>query len=290
MNFKHNIRKLKLPESFKNTDLILFVKFEGNETKLSLSNVGESLVPNPNVGKWCKKNANGYTIIDYSLPKARRYVTTFYFHPWNNPDIPLRAADIYKDCYQRRTIEPTSIQISLVSNEEGEMFFATSIDKNTSDNAILTAINVFIECFGSCYIDNKLEIKIPQNTRLLEWEILPPGKKPSEIIRHLGVKQKESEIKYSEDRMKFLESKPCKVIGQGINGSFGYFGYVYKNICIFECGFYGNATYVVGSANWEELSKKTKKELVESKDVLDKLIHNEKWFENISEIFAKYEG
>ena len=285
-------RKNSLPAEFKSKDLIISVPFDESFSKLNLCNIGDELIPDPGLGKWCKKNACGYLVTDYQSPKIYRYVSTNYIHPWGKKELPRVPVDIHRYCFQKKEIEPNFIKISLVSNNEGEMFYASFLKTGPTDADIITAINVYIEIFGKCDVGTELKLVKPSKIKELEWEILPPDKKPSDMIRQMseGRKQKESAIQYSEARTKFLEKKQYKLIGRGINGSYGYFGYVYNNICIFECAIYGNATYIVDSSNWEELSKMTKRELIESENVVEKLIHTEKWFGKIEKIFEKYES
>lgn len=289
MLIERKIRKISSLKSFDGKDLFIFVPYLGNENKLNLKAIGDALIPSPQNGKWCSKNAIGYTKTDKSSPKKNRYVTTIYIHPWGNTDLPLKPADIYKDCYQKIIIEPTEIYIALVSNEEGELFYATKLEKDCSDETKVTAINIFVEIFGYCNYSNELTVNIPSKIIKLDWEILPPGSKPSDFIRSIGPTMSEGKISYSEDRLKHLEKKPVVYIGQGINGSFGYFAFVFNKICIFESAFYGNATYIVSSKEWEELSKMTKKELIDSNNVLEKIIHNQNWFKRIDEIYLKFE-
>ena len=292
MNFTKKKRKNNLPAELRNKDLIVSTPFKGVPSKLNLRHIGDELLPDPGLGKWCNRNACGYSVTDYTSPKIYRYVSTNYIHPWGKLELPRVPVDIHKYCYRKKEIEPNFIKISLVSNDDGEMYYASLLKADSKDYDIITAVNMFIEIFGECDVGTELNVLPPSRIKHLNWEILPPDKKPSDLIRQMseGRKQKESTIQYSEARTKFLEKKPYKCIGRGINGSYGYFGYVYLNICVFECALYGNATYIVNSSNWEELSKMTKRELIESNNVVEKLIHTEDWFEKIEEAFIKYES
>ncbi|WP_368489223.1 hypothetical protein [Clostridium sp. BJN0013] len=54
-----------------------------------------------------------------------------------------------------------------------------------------------------------------------------------------------------------------------------------------ELAIYGNATYIIPKENWEVLSQKTKQELIDSRVVVDKIIHIEKWKNTIRKTFDK---
>ena len=290
MFITRKIRKAKLLEKTKGKEVFLYVSYLGFEDKLPLRTCGEGLIPSPAFGRWCRRNANGYSYADKEQPKEYRYVTTVYMHPWNRIEIPERPVDLYRHCYPRKYVEATELKIFLLANQLGEMFFVSKILKDTTDTEFITAVNMFIEIFGQCYISEKLEIEAPERMEILEWEILPPGTKPSEIVEQMNHGSKKAAALFSEERVKYLENKPYICVGKGINGSFGYLAFVFQKICIFESCYYGNATYVIGSLNWKELSKKTKKELLDEKDVLEKVIHNENWTNKMEELFQKYEN
>lgn len=44
--------------------------------------------------------------------------------------------------------------------------------------------------------------------------------------------------------------------------------------CVLESALYGNATYIIPKENWEVLSQKMKKELLDEKIVIEKVIHS----------------
>lgn len=92
------------------------------------------------------------------------------------------------------------------------------------------------------------------------------------------------------DRLQTLERYKTEQIVEGINGFNGYYAYVFVNICVLESAIYGNATYIIPKDNWEFLSQKTKKELLDNKQVINKIIHNEKWGREIRQVLRKLEN
>ena len=74
-------------------------------------------------------------------------------------------------------------------------------------------------------------------------------------------------------------------LNTGINGFNGYYAYIFDKYCFLECAFYGNATYILPVDNWEILSQKTKQELIEKKEVIEKIVHRQEWFGKIENAF-----
>ena len=90
---------------------------------------------------------------------------------------------------------------------------------------------------------------------------------------------------YDIERLNYVETYNALEMVEGINGFKGYYAYLYENYCVLESAFYGNATYIIPKDNWEELSQRTKRELIDEKKLVGKIDHNEKWKKNIAGIF-----
>lgn len=60
--------------------------------------------------------------------------------------------------------------------------------------------------------------------------------------------------------------------------------------CVLESALYGNATYIIPKENWEVLSQKMKKELLDEKIVIEKVIHSKNWKSNIRSIIRRLEN
>ena len=90
---------------------------------------------------------------------------------------------------------------------------------------------------------------------------------------------------YDIERLNYVETYDALEMVEGINGFRGYYAYLYEKYCVLESAFYGKATYIIPKDNWEELSQKTKRELIEGKKLVEKIDHTEKWKKNIARIF-----
>lgn len=284
---KRNINFLKRIDR-KNIRVGLAVQ-SSDVIRLGLKSVGDTIVPSPSFGPVCHKNANGYSYIDKTQPKENRYVCTIWTYPFGNMWTNKVPIDQYRDCYPKVYVEPLEIEMELVSNEEGELFVVSVINDVTKDEQILDAINMFIEVFGKCSIYEQTLIIETKRIRL-NWEILPPGERPSaHIIKLLRDKGEETDT-FNVERLRTLERYKADIIGEGTNGFFGYYAYVFNQICVLESAFYGNATYIIPKENWETLSQKTKKELFDEKQVLKRIVHNEEWEQSIRQEMKRLEN
>ena len=92
---------------------------------------------------------------------------------------------------------------------------------------------------------------------------------------------------YDIARLNYIEEYNAATCVEGINGFKGYYAYLFEKHCVLECAIYGNATYIIPKDNWEVMSQKTKKELIDEKVLIAKLEHNQNWERNIAGVFKK---
>lgn len=257
--------------------------------KLGLNDAGDSVVPNSSFGINCRKNANGYSYADKTAPKEKRYTHTTYFLPFGNINASEVYVDHYRDCYPQINVSPLNIALTLFENNKGEKYiFADSPDLQQHD-VIMLAINMFLEIFGECYCyDDAQQINKKAPRRFFNWEFLPQGCKPSDYVRGMLAQTEPSKKHFIIDRLEKIESFNPEFAGVGTNGLTGYYAYKFNEICVFECSLYGNATYIVPSMTWEELSKKTKQELTIGSYVIERIIHDTNWFSKIEEVFLNH--
>ena len=262
---------------------------DGEDKKVGLNNIGDTLVPSPTFGKVCERNSIGYEYIDTTKKKERRYVSTVWMYPYGNTNASRIAVDISRLCYPRYRVEPEEIELALVSNENQELFVLADINPNCSDDCFLNAINILIEIYGKCYIFEDI-LMVEAKRKRVNWQILPPGEKPSNHIKAILRERHEDTDTFDVDRLKQIERYRCLEIVAGLNGFLGYFVYVFERSCVLESAFYGNATYIIPKDNWEILSQKTKKELFDNKLLIAKIIHNADWERNIRKVMKEIEN
>ena len=146
------------------------------------------------------------------------------------------------------------------------------------DSEIIFGVNLFLEIFGEVntfVIDNnKILVK---GLETVNWEILPPGEKiwaafSKKQVDNLSV----SERYLINERFEYIKSFTPDVIRQGIGGYSGYliFEFTQKNLFVFDSIIYGDAMYIFED-DWEEISKLTKKEIIQNGLAKERIIHNE---------------
>jgi hypothetical protein len=128
------------------------------------------------------------------------------------------------------------------------------------------------------------------STYKISWEILPPGEKENVINKlFAGRKYTTENKKTAEGRYDFfLQLKPKEMI-IGTSGFQRYFGAkIEDDLVLFENTDYGNALYIMYD-NWEELSKKSRIELLSGKfgTNFDRIIHTKGWKNNTKALLKK---
>lgn len=291
MTFEFNSKKRSLSFLKKNKRdniKIGILVTEEDAQKLGLINIGDSFVPSPINGPTCEKNAIGYEYADKTQPKEYRYVSTIMVYPYGNIYADQVPVDQYRYCYPKVIIPPTEIELTLVANDSGSKFILANLEAGCPDSYYLYALNMFIEIFGRCFVFEENLVIDAKRTRV-NWQILPPGERPSNHIKHFLEERKEDSDTFDAERLKIMEQYKSEEIVQGVNGFFGYFVYIFKNCCVLESAIYGNATYIIPKENWEDLSKKTKKELFDNRLLIAKIIHTANWEYEIRDLMKNLE-
>lgn len=289
---KDRIIKFALPHDYDINKLEIGIPVKGDEAnKIGLYEVNSVVLPSTTFGKKCKINANGYSYTDKTKPKKRRYVSTNWIYPFGNINASEVAVDIYRKCYPKVIVPPTNIELTLYENESNEKYVIACLTPEIRQNNLKEVVNLFLEIYGVCYVfKDTIKINNEIKRTRCNWEMLPPGEKPSvHLIKKLREEGSETNSFFIARLEKLEEYNPNQIV-EGINGFNGYYAYVFDKYCFLECAYYGKATYILPAENWEILSQKTKQELIEKKEVVEKIIHRKDWFRKITEAISKYEG
>ena len=119
---KSRINKLSLFSEYDPMNIEIGIPVLSNEKDvIGFKNIGDTILPSGNFGKVCKENAYGHKEIDKSKPKAERYITTNYIYPYGNTSAQKVPCDIYRKCWQKKIILPTSIELSLPRSRSSEI-------------------------------------------------------------------------------------------------------------------------------------------------------------------------
>ena len=251
--------------------------------------------PNIKWGRNSMKNTIGEFLIDKDLPKINKYINTIEWHwkQYKGRDLEdmYDFFDVYRNVYQKKFIEP--LEIDFIFIKEKNIIYADIQLKDYENNEkkVLLAANILLEKFGFFQIlDEDFNEYIPnEGFKKYYWEILPPGE---EIWDSIGEKkytapfenEKRKRASFDSYRIAtFLEKNP-KEKYIGINEFQDYLVFVFDEICVLETQKYGNATYIIQKNNWKSVSMMTKKDVLNSEYIIDRIVHNQSWRKKIDTI------
>ena len=279
------IIRFSLPKGYDVNKIQIGVPVVDDEAeKVGLKNVGDIILPSGKFGSVSCKNAYGYFYADYTQPKEKRCVSTNWIYPYGNDNASPIAVDIHRECYPKVYVPATEIEFLLYEDGSNKKFVVANLTDEIRKEYLKETINLFLEIFGHCYIfSDEIKITAENKRARCNWEILPPGVKPSTHLTSQLIKQQKRTDTFDVDRLKTIEEYKAEKIVEGLNGFKGYYAYIFEKYCVLESAMYGNATYFIPKENWEILSQKTKQELFREDKVLKKIIHNEKWKKTIRE-------
>lgn len=252
---------------------------------------GETVLPSK-VGPVSIFNAEGRYIKQKDKPMETVYrVTEWKWNEWHGP-YRVEKTDFrnvpYKR-YPRIFITPPSIELTISNNQNEKLLLSPKI-KVADEITLMHTINLFLEIFGLCqFLDPNMQ-KIESELRRLNWTILPQGKMPWSSLKKAVEKIIEETPKgnrsYLEHRLEYINKHGPDFTAVGEAGFHGYIimGFTDKNLYILESPFYGNATYILEN-EWEELSKKTKAEIINNDLCKYRLIHKEGWDSELEKVF-----
>lgn len=257
---------------------------------------GESVLPAPIFGLTSRFNANGKYEIHRDQPKETAYrMADWHWEEWHGPYDRVEQSKIVEVPYKRypRTfISPPSIELYIALTSKGERIVASPpVEFTDANNDLLRhIINLFLEIFGECQVftENLNEI-IRTPLRRLNWEVLPPGRRPwnhlKKLIEPIIRDTKPGNRSVVEDRFETINKYESEFVAIGRAGFRGYiiFGFPKKNLYVLESAYTGNATYVFDE-QWEELSQMTKAQILNDQLQKDRIIHRQGWHRRIHNV------
>ena len=252
-------------------------------------NVGETVLPAGKFGSICNYNAEGKLLIHKDKPMETAYrQVEWTWKQWSGryeTERQSKIVDVPYQRYPRTLIPPPCIELSIARNPAKEKFVVAPkyTIKIEESEALLHAVNIFLEIFGRCeLLYENLEGYTIANLRHLNWRVLPPGKWPwKKVAKEIKPlidcvkEQKQTVIRY---RLQAITAFEPDFVAIGQAGFAGYliFAFPKKNIYMLESIYHGNATYVF-EENWEYLSKLTKAQILQENLQKDRIIHRNTW-------------
>lgn len=308
---KQRIYSLKnnLPASLQNKTFIPAIILDETEDKdkiLSLGftenmRVGENLLPIVS-GSVSRFNADGKSVPDKTKEKITKYYESVWTHTeWAGRGQTREVTSSVvraREVWQRNFTPPPSTTFTISKKDSGKIYITTKETSFTdkSEQDALHKINLFLEKFGECEILNEDGAPLIKNIIRLNWNILPPGKRPWEeqkkLLQPFFDKQKSENVRpIIQERLEEINDLQPDFTAMGVNGYQGYvvFGFTKQNIYILESAYYGNAIYVFEN-NWETLSQMTKADILKNNLQIDRITHNgEKvnWISRIQKFINK---
>ncbi|WP_368489225.1 hypothetical protein [Clostridium sp. BJN0013] len=213
------ILKFRLPKGYDLNKIQIGIPVMGNEaSKVGLQNVGDTILPSGKFGSACRCNAYGYSYPDKSQPPKRRYVSTNWIQPFGNAYASSVAVDIYKSCYLQIEVPPTEIELVLFEDKSKRRFVVANLTSTIRNNYLKETINIFLEIYGFCYIfSDEINFSEVMKRQRCNWEILPPGEKPSVHLTNQLKMQGENIDTFDISRLSFLEKYKSEQIVEGVN-------------------------------------------------------------------------
>ncbi|MDD3028146.1 MAG: hypothetical protein PHI41_08890 [Erysipelotrichaceae bacterium] len=298
-----NLSKLRLIEDDKKIRIGIAIGEDPQRNEMlkkigfeSLAN-GETVLP-ALIGPATRKNASGYVIKHKDKVKEKHYrMAEWTYKKWIGGGKTETVTDNVTRSYMRypqTVVPPLGIEFTILEINGKKVLLAPEVEKNESNEKyIITAINVILEIFGECEIfDENLDSIINTEIKRLNWTILPAGKYPWTRLKDIlkpfikGARGKNKNVISS--RLELIYSFEPNFVAWGNAGFSGYmiFGFPTMDIFVLESTLVNNATYVLG-ANWEEISKLTKAEIINCSLEKARVIHNKNWYDDMGEFLSE---
>ncbi|MDF7683345.1 hypothetical protein PT287_07500 [Lactobacillus sp. ESL0679] len=294
---KKRIRKVEkyLSDISQDAEFMLGVRLNSNvmniiNEKFDSVNGDKLFIPRPYIGKMSQRNTVGEFIPDKSKPKEIAYRT----HEWVLKDWGGNLhSGISEDPYERYPrIFKSPKNFKFVCIDKKLIISKKFINNKNELNNIKFAINLLLEIFSEAetFEINEESRKIESIKETVNWQILPKGERIWKVINE-GKSRKlisKSESKRIDERFKYINRFIPDKIYQGIGGYTGYLVYEFKKakIYVFDSVMYGNATYIF-NRSWEEVSKLTKKEILENHLEERRIIHSNNWKAELKNMLEK---
>lgn len=253
--------------------------------------------PAPEVGRFSKINSNGKEIVRKDLPKTTK---TYSVEVPNFGDWSKGSHDVEwdREVYRREIFPPKNRTLTMQllveeQSETGRSFILkfgisgelnrkdTSLYQNTFRSDLFFNLNLLQECARDVDVfKTTASVEEYLQSVNVSWEILPPGSRDVVVSRILSsFRNPNQELRQKVlHRYNLLASLNPIAFIRGIGGFHRYFGAKFANdLIVFENLHQGNAIYVMYE-NWETLSKMSRTELLQHRELgFNRIIHQNDW-------------
>ena len=260
------------------------------------------MIPNPTAGKYSKANIEGLEKKRTDLPKISKEIYCGerpIYGDWNKGSFSLWQT---RQVWRKDFIPPKEVEfkISLLKKEKDSFLVKFEIDQVLSrrtpnfEQELLYNLNLLQENIHTIDVfESTASIEEYCSQIKVDWIIFPPETVDEIVKKIIGGKKKyitpEQESTIKERVTQISKLKPECYISGG-DGFLRYFGAKFgEDFIVFENVRYGNAIYVMYD-NWEELTKKSRMELLNGpEESFERILHKEGWEEKLEAMVKKYQ-
>lgn len=245
-------------------------------------------IPNPAAGRYSRANVEGREKVRKDLPKTSKEFE-FEAPDWGDWSNGSHTVSWTRMVYKRDFYPPKEVELSttLLEEKNGGFLVKFAIDQvinrrtENFEQELLYNLNLLQENIGAADVfPSAASLAEYAATIHLDWQVLPPGT-VDEVVQRM-LKGKSAITKEQETTMRARISVMAKLAPEayiaGTDGFLRYFGAKFgDDFVAFENIRYGNAIYVMYDS-WQDLSKKTRMELLSgSRDMFDRIEHRKDW-------------
>lgn len=243
-------------------------------------------------------NAKRNTIGEYKPDKSKPKETCYRAQYWELKDWGGHwhegTSYIPYERYPRIFIKPKGIKFTSNNLATGQKILVANaifeMDKLTEQelSSIKFMVNLLVEAVGEAEIfplDSITGMPV-RVIKTVNWQIIPKGERIWDFIKQdidHGVSKSEKVM--IKERFKALENYLPDGMYKGLDSYIGYVVFYYKSkgLYVFDSIMYGQATYVF-DRDWKEVSKLTKKQIIDGGLAKARLIHSKSWRNEIDKL------
>ncbi len=297
MNFRSRIRNvepyLALIRQGESFHVVYNVTNESDERlkQIGFFNLedGERVLPRA-LGSVTRRNSDGYDIVFKDRAKERYF--TYHMVPgWHNTYHEVTREHWRYPCEHKEGYE---MELTLLMKDGNRYVVSPElVNDPTAADINKHALNLFLELFGGFEFMNENLDSVFREMRVtrVNWTLLPIGDFPferieREILQHSGRITKRV-FRHTDSVIRQYNPEQC-VVGNGGFHNYVAFLFPERNLTVLECFEPGNATYVF-EKDWEELSRKTKAQILGGDLALARIIHKDSWETEIRQLFNTHQ-
>ena len=257
----------------------------------------EEIIPPAGIGIYSRYNRIVREIVHRDQPKTQKswdVDTPNWGDSYNGTHSVTFTKDVYQRSYERPKLNAIKIEHLADDVQDTLYVFKFTVDEVLDRNApdfidsLFTNLNLLQENVGNHGLfETDASPADYMRTLYVNWEILPPGEREETFTRILsGIRSADPVVRAElREHYEYLYSLHPENFVRGTNGFRNYFGALFApDLAVFETVEYGNAIYVMFD-DWEELSKRSRTELLKLTDgKFVRILHTQNWKKRLRDV------